>query len=57
MKDTMLNTIRKIRDNDYQITKALTSSQIIEYYHRKAAGFDELVKTVSRPQKKQANRP
>lgn len=52
----MLNTIRKVRDKDYQGVKPLSPAQTIEYYRKKAAGFDELIKNISRMQKKRRTR-
>ena len=53
MKDAMLNTIRKIRDKDYQVVKTLSPSKAVEYYQNKAASFDDLIRKLSRQQKKQ----
>ncbi len=56
MKDAMLNTIRKIRDKDYRVVKALSPSRAVEYYRNKAASFDDLIRKLSRQQKKQSTR-
>ena len=50
----MLDDIRKIRDEDYRRVKTLTPSQMVEYYRNKDAAFDDLIKHISRRQKKLA---